>query len=68
MRRMIKVQRKRGGSLSVRDQSFRRQIRGLDRVLVIARISQTAAFTFLPTSMVFNEKVVVFTFDDHDLK
>ncbi len=35
-------------------------IRSLDRVLVIARVSQTGAFTFLPTGTVFNEKLVVF--------
>lgn len=35
-------------------------IRGLDDVLAIARISQTGAFTFLPSSYVINEKVVVF--------
>jgi hypothetical protein len=38
-------------------------IRGLDRVLVIARVSQTGAFTFLPSGMVFNEKLVVFPWD-----
>lgn len=38
-------------------------IRGLDRVLAIARISQTGAFTLLPARYVINEKVVVFATD-----
>ena len=35
-------------------------IAGLERVLAIARISNAFAFTFLPDTMVYNEKVVVF--------
>jgi len=35
----------------------------LDRVLVIARVSKYAAFTFLPANIVINEKAVVFPFE-----
>jgi hypothetical protein len=35
-------------------------ILGLERVLVIARVSNAFAFTFLPKGTVYNEKVVVF--------
>jgi len=35
----------------------------LDRVLTIARVSQTAAFTFLPAGQVFSEQLVVFALD-----
>lgn len=35
-------------------------ITGLERVLVIARVSNAFAFTFLPTGMVYNEKIVIF--------
>ncbi len=34
-------------------------IRGLDRVLAIARVTQYHAFTFLPTGMVYSEQLVV---------
>ena len=37
-------------------------ITGLDRVLVISRIGNAFAFTFLPQEMVYNEKTVVFPF------
>ena len=37
-------------------------ISGLDRVLVISRISNSFAFTFLPTGMVYNEKTIIFPF------
>jgi hypothetical protein len=36
---------------------------GLERVLVIARISNAFALAFLPAKMVFNEKTIVFSFD-----
>jgi hypothetical protein len=42
-------------------------IRGLDRVLVIARVSETAALTFLPARQVLHEKLVVFASDSTDL-
>ena len=35
-------------------------ISGLERVLVIARVSNAFAFTFLPAGIVYNEKIVVF--------
>ena len=38
-------------------------IKGLDRVLVISRVGQQAAFTFLPDSMVYAESMIVFPFD-----
>ena len=37
-------------------------IAGLERVLVISRIGNAFAFTFLPSGMVYNEKTVVFPF------
>lgn len=41
-----------------------RTVRGLRRVLGIARVSSTAAFTFLPSSMVYSEQLVIFAFED----
>ena len=41
---------------------LRSAIASLDRVLVISRISNAFAFTFLPTGMIYNEKIVVFPF------
>ncbi|MEV0809361.1 DNA methyltransferase [Micromonospora sp. NPDC050200] len=41
-------------------------IKGLDRVLVIARVSSTAAATFVTTNQVLNEKIVVFATDNSD--
>ena len=38
-----------------------RAITGLERVLVISRVGQYGLFTFLPTSMIFSEALVVFT-------
>ncbi len=35
-------------------------VRGLERVLVIARVGQTGAFTFLPAGTVYSEQLVVF--------
>jgi len=40
-------------------------IKGQERILVIARISQTCAFTFVRPGQILNEKIVVFTFDQH---
>lgn len=37
---------------------------GLERVLVISRISNSFAFTFLSTGIVYNEKIVVFPFSN----
>jgi hypothetical protein len=42
---------------------LRRAISGLERVLVIARVSNAFAFTFLPAGTVANEKIVVFPTD-----
>ena len=39
-------------------------IAGLDRVLVVSRISNTFALTFLPMKSVANEKIVVFPFEN----
>lgn len=39
-------------------------IAGLERVLVIARVSNSFAFTFLPRDVVCNEKIVVFPFSN----
>ena len=40
-------------------------IDGLDRVLVISRVGQQAAFTFLPEGMVYAETTIVFPLDTH---
>jgi hypothetical protein len=40
-------------------------ISGLDRVLVISRISNSFVFAFLPAGMVYNEKIVVFPYSDY---
>ena len=43
---------------------LRAAIAGLDRVLVISRISNSFAPTFLTTGMVYNEKTIVFPFSE----
>lgn len=40
-------------------------ISGLERVLVTARVSQTAAFSFVSSKQVLNEKIVVFPFESN---
>ena len=40
-------------------------IAGLERVLVISRVGQHAAFTFLPAGMVFSEQLIVFPLSTH---
>lgn len=40
-------------------------ISGMNRVLVIARVSDTAVPVFSPTDIVFNEKIVVFPYADY---
>ncbi len=40
-------------------------IEGLDRVLVVSRVGQQAAFTFLPKGMVYAESMIVFPFETH---
>lgn len=42
---------------------FREACKHFDRILTVARVSQTGAFTFLPTSTLLNEMVIVFAFD-----
>jgi hypothetical protein len=37
-------------------------VRGLPRVLVVARVGQHGSFTFLPTGMVYSDQLVVFAF------
>lgn len=44
--------------------SLNAAIARMDRVLAIARISKTVQPVFCPTAQVFNEKVVVFPYDD----
>ena len=39
-------------------------IQPLTRALVIAQTSKTAAFAFVPTTWIYNQKVVIFAFDD----
>ena len=41
-----------------------RTVRDMRRVIAIARVSRTAAFTFLPSNMVYSEQLVIFAFDD----
>ncbi|MEH2376959.1 Eco57I restriction-modification methylase domain-containing protein [Nostoc sp.] len=43
------------------------EIAPLNRVLVISRISNAYAFTFLPKGMVYNEKIVVFAFQNDEV-
>ena len=43
-------------------QGLHSAIAGLGRVLVVSRVSNTFAFTFLPERMVHNDKVIVFPF------
>ncbi len=37
----------------------------LERVLVISRVGQSAAFAFLPTGMVYSDSLVIFPFETH---
>jgi N-6 DNA Methylase len=47
-----------------RNQDGNKAIALLERVLVISRISNSYAFTFLPKGIVYNEKIVVFAFQN----
>jgi hypothetical protein len=58
------VRRERWWQFAERAPELHRTIEGLDRVLVIARISKTVAPIFVPTGPVFNEKICVFAYDD----
>jgi hypothetical protein len=40
-------------------------IRGLERVLVISRVSSSCAFAFLPTGTVYSELIVIFIYDHY---
>ena len=40
-------------------------ISGMDRVIVTSRVGQHAAFTFLPTGMVFSDSLIVFPFNTY---
>ena len=40
-------------------------IAGLDRVLVVSRVGQQAAFALLPTGMVFAESLIIFPFNTY---
>ena len=42
-----------------------RAIASLKRCIVIARVSKTVQCALVPTGIVFNEKIVVFAYDDH---
>ena len=42
-----------------------RSIADLDRVIATSRVGQHAAFTFLPTKMVFSDSLIVFPFDTY---
>ena len=44
---------------------LRRTIKGLERVLVISRVGQQAALTFLSPGIVYSEQLIVFPFDTH---
>jgi hypothetical protein len=45
--------------------ALRVAVAGLERVQVISRIGQSAAFTFLPQGMVFSESLIVFPMANH---
>ncbi|TGS92709.1 hypothetical protein EN814_24010 [Mesorhizobium sp. M2D.F.Ca.ET.171.01.1.1] len=48
-----------------RQPSMLAAIRPLSRVLAIARVTHFVSFTFLPKGIVYNEKVIVFAYEDH---
>ncbi len=50
-----------------RNQEGNKAIAPLERVLVISRISNSYAFTFLPKGIVYNEKIVVFAFQNNSI-
>jgi Eco57I restriction-modification methylase/MmeI, target recognition domain len=55
-----KALRERWWQFAEKQPALHAAIAGLERVLVIARVSNTFAFTFLPKGVVYNEKIVVF--------
>jgi hypothetical protein len=42
-------------------------VTGLSRVIATARVSPSLSFTFLPTGVVYNEKIVVFPFEQYSV-
>ena len=52
---------------SERQPALYRQISNLDRVLVLSRVGNRLAFTFLPTGMIYAESLVVFCLDSFDV-
>lgn len=46
-------------------QGLHADITEIDRVLVISRVGQSAAFAFLPTGMAYSEQLVIFPFETH---
>ncbi|QFY12954.1 hypothetical protein GBF35_46065 [Nonomuraea phyllanthi] len=71
--RLVKTERERNNRKVYRDYwwqyaekrpAMSKAIEGLDRVIVVARISKTVMPVLVPTKQVLNEKVVVFATDD----
>ena len=60
-----KTRRERWWQFGDRQPALQAAIHGLDRVLVISRVGQQAAFTFLPAHMVYADRIVVFPFTTH---
>ena len=60
-----KIRRERWWQFGDRQPALQAAILGLDRVLVISRVGQQAAFTFLPPHMVYAESMIVFPFTTH---
>ena len=60
-----KTRRERWWQFGDRQPALQAAIPGLDRVLVISRVGQQAAFTFLPAHMVYSESMIVFPFTTH---
>ena len=56
------VRRERWWQFGDRQPALYSTVAGLKRVLVISRIGNAFAFTFLPNEMIFNEKAVIFPF------
>ena len=59
------TRRKRWWQFGDRQPALQATIRGLERVLANSRISQHAAFTFLPNDRVYAETTIIFPFDTH---
>ena len=59
------TRRKRWWQFGDRQPALQAIIKGLERVLANSRISQHAAFTFLPNDRVYAETTIIFPFDTH---